>query len=302
MEYEARWLVTPYTRRYDSRTMHNTNSSLIPTRIGNRIFRWGERTFVMGILNVTPDSFSGDGLGINDEAAVAQASRMVAEGADIIDVGGESTRPGAPEVSAAEEIARVVPVIKRLKAEIDVPVSIDTYKSEVAVAAVRAGANLLNDVWGLKRDPGLATVAARHRLPIVLSSSQRDAPVSDIVPAVIADLRRAIAQAEAAGVPPENIIIDPGFGFGKTVEQNLELLRRLGELKILGKPILLGTSRKSTIGKVLGDVSTSERLFGTVATTAIGIVNSADIVRVHDVKENAQAARMADAVARGFNV
>jgi dihydropteroate synthase len=282
--------------------MHNTNSSLIPTRIGNRIFRWGERTFVMGILNVTPDSFSGDGLGINDEAAVAQASRMVAEGADIIDVGGESTRPGAPEVSAAEEIARVVPVIKRLKAEIDVPVSIDTYKSEVAVAAVRAGANLLNDVWGLKRDPGLATVAARHRLPIVLSSSQRDAPVSDIVPAVIADLRRAIAQAEAAGVPPENIIIDPGFGFGKTVEQNLELLRRLGELKILGKPILLGTSRKSTIGKVLGDVSTSERLFGTVATTAIGIVNSADIVRVHDVKENAQAARMADAVARGFNV
>jgi dihydropteroate synthase len=302
LEYEARWLVTPYTRRYDSRTMHNTNSSLIPTRIGNRIFRWGERTFVMGILNVTPDSFSGDGLGINDEAAVAQASRMVAEGADIIDVGGESTRPGAPEVSAAEEIARVVPVIKRLKAEIDVPVSIDTYKSEVAVAAVRAGANLLNDVWGLKRDPGLATVAARHRLPIVLSSSQRDAPVSDIVPAVIADLRRAIAQAEAAGVPPENIIIDPGFGFGKTVEQNLELLRRLGELKILGKPILLGTSRKSTIGKVLGDVSTSERLFGTVATTAIGIVNSADIVRVHDVKENAQAARMADAVARGFNV
>jgi dihydropteroate synthase len=281
--------------------MGNPTSSLIPTRIGNRVFRWGERTFVMGILNVTPDSFSGDGLGLDVEAAVAQARRMVAEGADIIDVGGESTRPGAPEVSAAEEIARVVPVIERLKVEVDVPISIDTYKSAVAEVAAKAGASLLNDVWGLKRDPGLAAVAAKYRLPIMLSSSQRDATVSDIMSAVIDDLQRAIGQAVAAGVPPENIIVDPGFGFGKTVEQNLEVLRRLGELKILGKPILLGTSRKSTIGKVLGDAPASDRLFGTVATTAIGIMNGADIVRVHDVKENVQTARMGDAIARGFH-
>ncbi|MEL7562918.1 dihydropteroate synthase [Dehalogenimonas sp. 4OHTPN] len=273
-----------------------------PTRIGRRTFHWGRRTFIMGILNVTPDSFSGDGLGGDVEAAIAQAERMAAEGADIIDVGGESTRPGAPEVSAEEEIRRVVPVIERLKAAIDLPVSIDSYKAEVAEAAVRAGASLLNDVWALKRDARLAGVAARYGLPVVLSSSQRDAPVADIMPAVIDSLRWAIGRAAAAGVAPENIIVDPGFGFGKTVEQNVEVLRRLGELRVLGKPILLGTSRKSTIGKVLGDAPPPERLFGTVATTAIGIMNGADIVRVHDVKENAQAARMADAVVRGVTV
>jgi dihydropteroate synthase len=279
--------------------MNGEIAALKPTRIGNTVFRWGERTFIMGILNVTPDSFSGDGLGHDVEAAVQQAKHMVAEGADIIDVGGESTRPGAPEVSVEEEIARVVPVIKRLKAEIDVPISIDSYKAEVAEAAVKAGAALLNDVWGLKRDPRLAEIAAKYHLPIVLTSTQRDAPAPDILLAVIDDLRRAIEQAVKAGVPPENIIVDPGFGFGKTAGQNLEILRRLGELKALGKPILLGTSRKSTIGKVLGDIPATERLFGTIATTAIGIMNGADIVRVHDAKANAQAARMSDAVARG---
>lgn len=273
-----------------------------PTRIGSRTFHWGRRTFVMGILNVTPDSFSGDGLGGDIEAAAAQARSMIAEGADIIDVGGESTRPGAPEVTAAEEISRVVPVIERLKAAVDVPVSIDTYKAEVAEAAVKAGACLLNDVWGLKRDARLADIAARCRLPIVISSSQREAPVADIMPAVIDSLRWAIGRAAEAGVAGENIIVDPGFGFGKTVAQNIEVLRQLGELKSLGKPMLLGTSRKSTIGKVLGDISPSERLYGTIATTAIGIMNGADIIRVHDVKENAQAARMTDAVARGVTV
>ncbi len=253
----------------------------------------------MGIINVTPDSFSGDGLGCDVEAAVEQAKRMAAEGADIIDVGGESTRPGAPEVSTAEEISRVVPVIERLKAEIDLPISIDSYKAEVAEAAVKAGASLLNDVWGLKRDLKLAQVAARYKLPIILTSSQRDAPVENLIPAVLDSLHWAIDRAVEAGIPPENIIVDPGFGFGKTVAQNLEVLRRLGELRILGKPILLGTSRKSTIGKVLGDVPAADRLFGTVATTAIGIMNGADIIRVHDVKENAQAARMVDAVIRG---
>ncbi|WP_144437063.1 dihydropteroate synthase [Dehalogenimonas alkenigignens] len=273
-----------------------------PTRIGSRTFRWGRRTYVMGILNVTPDSFSGDGLGGDIGAAIAQAERMAAEGADIIDVGGESTRPGAPEVSAAEEISRVVPVIERLKAAIDLPVSIDSYKAEVAEAAVTAGASLLNDVWGLKRDARLADVAARRGLPIVISSSQRDAPAADIMTAVLDSLRWAIGRAAEAGVARENIILDPGFGFGKTVEQNVEALRRLDELRAFGRPVLLGTSRKSTIGKVLGDAPPQERLFGTVATTAIGIMNGADIVRVHDVKENVQAARMADAVARGVTV
>jgi dihydropteroate synthase len=271
------------------------------TTIGGCVFKWGTRTFIMGILNVTPDSFSGDGVGGDIEAAVEQAKRMVAEGADIIDVGGESTRPGAPEISAADEISRVVPVIERLKAEINVPISIDTYKAAVAEAAVKAGASLLNDVWGLKRDPGLAEVAAERRLPIVLTASQRGMPAPEIIPAIIDRLRWAIERAGEAGVPPQNIIVDPGFGFGKTVEQNLELLRRLGDLKFLGKPILLGTSRKSTIGKVLGDLPPADRLFGTVATTAIGILNGADIIRVHDIRENSQAARVADAIARGYD-
>ena len=271
------------------------------TRIGNRIFHWGERTFIMGILNMTPDSFSGDGVYFDTEAAVKKAREMVAEGADIIDVGGESTRPGAVEITSEEEIARVIPIIQRLSTEIDVPVSIDTFKAEVAEAAVKAGASMLNDVWGLKRDPRLASVAARYNLPIVLTSSQRDEPAKDIIPAIIADLGRAIDVATKAKVPPRNIIVDPGFGFGKTVSQNLEILGRLDEFKILGKPILLGTSRKSTIGKVLGDVPAAERLFGTAATNAIGIMNGADIIRVHDVKENAQAAKMTDAVIRGFD-
>ena len=255
----------------------------------------------MGILNLTPDSFSGDGLNFDTETAVDRAKQMIAEGADIIDVGGESTRPGAPQIPPDMEIARVIPVIQRLSAEIDVPISIDSYKSEVAEAAIKAGATLLNDVWGLKRDPRLASIAACNNIPIILASSQRDEPARDIISAVIADLHRAIAVATAAGIPPRNILVDPGFGFGKMVSQNLEILRRLEELKILGKPILLGMSRKSTIGKVLGDVPPDERLFGTVATTVIGIMNGADIIRVHDVKENAQAAKMTDAIVRAFN-
>jgi dihydropteroate synthase len=281
--------------------MYRHEKILEITQIDNRVFHWGERTFIMGILNVTPDSFSGDGLYLDTEAAVAQAKRMVSEGADIIDIGGESTRPGAPEITAEEEISRVIPVIQRLRTEIDVPVSIDSYKSDVAREAVKAGASMLNDVWALKRDPGLAALAASNNLPIILTSSQRDEPANNIISAIIADLHRAIGMAIAAGVPPGNIIIDPGFGFGKTVAQNLELLRRLDEIEILGKPILLGTSRKSTIGRVLGDCPPDERLFGTLATTVIGIMNGADIVRVHDVKENTQAAKMTDAVLRGFN-
>ncbi|QNT75437.1 dihydropteroate synthase [Dehalogenimonas etheniformans] len=268
------------------------------TRISNSDFQWGNRTFIIGILNVTPDSFSGDGVGADIDAAIARAKQLVMEGADIIDVGGESTRPGAPEVTSGEEITRVVPVIRKLASEIEVPISVDTYKSEVADAAVRAGASMINSVYGLKRDPKLAEVASRLNVPIILTSSQRDNPATDIIKAILADLGSAVSEAESAGIKRENIIVDPGFGFGKTVVQNLELLKRLDEFRCLGKPILLGTSRKSTIGKILGDVPLDQRLFGTVATTVISIMNGADIVRVHDVKENVQAARMTDAVIR----
>ncbi|XUX00362.1 MAG: dihydropteroate synthase [Dehalogenimonas sp.] len=278
--------------------MSNKDGTPSATRIGNRDFQWGNRTFIMGILNVTTDSFSGDGVGADIDAAIARAKQLVLEGADIIDVGGESTRPGAPEVTSEEEIARVAPVIRKLASEIEVPISVDTFKSEVADAAVRVGASMINSVYGLKRDPRLAEVASRLNVPIILTSSQRDNPATDIIKAVLADLGSAGSEAESAGIKRENIIIDPGFGFGKTVVQNLELLKRLDEFRCLGKPILLGTSRKSTIGKILGDVPPDQRLFGTVATTVIGIMNGADIVRVHDVKENVQAARMTDAVIR----
>lgn len=281
--------------------MDNIKRNLKPTFIGQKTFHWGTQTFIMGILNVTPDSFSGDGVGRDIGAAVNQALQMAAEGADIIDIGGESTRPGAAEVTADEEIRRVIPVIERIKSELGIIVSVDTYKAEVAEAAVKAGADLLNDVWGLKRDIRMAEVAARSGIPIILTSSQRDRPVTRIMPAIFESLNMAVNQAESVGIPPENILIDPGFGFGKTVSQNLELLRRLNELKEMGKPILFGASRKSTIGKVLGDAPVEERLMGTAAANAIAIFNGADILRVHDVDATAQLARMSDAVARGWH-
>lgn len=274
-------------------------NSLPVTRCGNTEFRWGEKTYVMGICNLSPDSFSGDGLGDNIEAAVAQAKRMVAEGADIIDVGGESTRPGTepnPDVSA--ELALVVPAIRALAAELSVPISIDTYKSAVAVEALKAGASIINDIWGLKFDPSLAKVAAEFNVPIILMANERDAPPkAGILAKVMADLQRGIDIAEAAGVKPENIIVDPGCGFGKTLEQNLELVNRLGELRRLGKPVLLGTSRKSMIGMVL-DLPADRRLEGNLAITAIGIANGADIVRVHDVRETVLVCKMSDAIVR----
>jgi dihydropteroate synthase len=267
------------------------------TRCGKTTFRWGERTYVMGIINVSPDSFSGDGLSTVN-AAVAQAQRFVAEGADILDIGGESTRPNSATISIDEELRRVIPVLERLKGNIELPLSVDTYKFEVAVNALDAGAEMLNDIWGLKQEPRLARLAAERGVPVILMSNQRDKPVEDIVPDVISDLKRAIDLSLDAGVPWENIIIDPGVGFGKTLNQNLELVRRLDELKVLGRPILLGTSRKSMIGLVL-DLPAEERLEGTAATVAIGISKGADIVRVHDVRQMARVARMSDAVVRG---
>jgi dihydropteroate synthase len=267
------------------------------TRCGNMEFRWGERTYVMGIVNVDPDSFSGDGLRDADDA-IAQAKRFVAEGADIIDVGGESTRPNAQPLSAEEELRRVMPVIKRLAAELKVPVSIDTYKSEVAWQAVAAGARMINDVWELKRDPKLARVAAEAGVPLIISQNQRDSKFHDFFPELIASLKKSMKIALDAGVDWNNIIIDPGVGFGKTVEQNVEIVRRLAELKILGRPILLGTSRKSFIGHVL-DLPVDQRLEGTAATVAIGIANGAEMVRVHDVAQMVRVVKMSDAIVRG---
>ena len=251
----------------------------------------------MGIINVSPDSFSGDGLASTD-AAVAQAQRFVDEGVDILDVGGESTRPNSAPITVDEELRRVIPVLERLSGKVKVPLSVDTCKFEVARRALYAGAEMLNDIWGLKHEPRLAKLAAEQGLPIILMSNQRDKPQRNIVPAVLSDLKRAIDLALDAGVPWKNIIVDPGIGFGKTLEQNLELVRRLDELKVLGRPILLGTSRKSMIGLVL-DLPPEQRLEGTAASIAIGIARGADMVRVHDVKEMMRVCRMSDAIIRG---
>ncbi len=267
------------------------------TRIGGREFRWGQRTFVMGIINVTPDSFSGDGLALDVGAAVAQAQQMEAAGADILDIGGESTRPGSTPLPADEELRRVLPVVERVVASVKVPVSIDTYKAEVARRAVSAGAALINDVWGLKRDPALAGAAAEMGVPLVVMHHQRGTCYVDLVAEVLASLRWSLKRAEEAGVPPENLIVDPGIGFGKTLEHNLELMRRLGELRTLGRPVLLGTSRKSMIGLVLG-LPPEQRVEGTAATVALGIAAGADIIRVHDVASMVRVCRMTDAIVR----
>ena len=274
---------------------------ITPTYCGNTEFRWGERTYVMGICNLSADSFSGDGLGDDMEAAVAQAQRFVEDGADIIDVGGESTRPGTEPLSADsidKEMKLVIPVIERLTKVISVPISVDTYKSAVAREAVKAGASVINDIWGLKRDQAIADVAAEAGVPLILMSNQRDAPPEDnIMAKVITDLDEGIKIAVKAGVSRENIIVDPGVGFGKTLEQNLEIVNRLAELKCLDRPILLGTSRKSMIGLVL-DLPADQRMEGTAATVAIGITNGADMVRVHDVKQMVRVCRMSDVIIR----
>lgn len=273
-------------------------SDLGVTHCGGREFRWGQRTYIMGIINVTPDSFSGDGLGRDIEAAVAQGKRFAAEGADILDIGGESTRPNAAPVSDDEELRRVIPVIERLVAEVSLPVSIDTYKVDVARRALSARAAMINDIWGLQRDPRLAELAAEWKAPLILMSNQRGGDCRDIIPEVISALRASVNLARERGVPWENIIVDPGVGFGKTLEQNLEIVCRLDELKCLERPILIGTSRKSMIGLVL-DLPPDQRIEGTAATVAISVARGADIVRVHDVGQMAHVCRMSDAIIRG---
>ena len=260
-------------------------------------FEWGRRTFVMGIVNVTPDSFSGDGLKGRGADAVAQALRMQAEGADVVDIGGQSTRPGHVEISVEEEITRVIGVVRETVAAVEIPVSIDAYRYEVVAAAIDAGATMINDVWALRREPRLAEVAAASGAWLVLMHNQDGTEYNEVVGDVIESLRASVRMAEAAGVARERLIVDPGIGFGKTPAQNLEILRRLRELMVLGLPILLGTSRKSTIGKVL-DLPVEERVEGTAATVALGVGAGIDMIRVHDVREMVRVARMADAIVR----
>lgn len=276
-----------------------------PLTLRGQTFRWSTRTFLMGIVNVTPDSFSGDGLWQSGDAAagridaaVEQALRMAQEGADILDVGGESSRPGHQPVEAAEELRRVVPVIGALRAALpEMPISIDTVKRAVAEAALDAGADMINDVWGVGPEVDLARCAAERAVPYVLMHNRAEPRYRNLMAEIVAELHSAVERAIGLGVDPGRIIVDPGVGFGKTPQQNLHLLAHLHDLRLLGLPILLGTSRKSTIGKVL-DLPAGERLEGTLATTALAVSRGVDIIRVHDVAANRRAARMADAICR----
>ncbi|RJQ14388.1 MAG: dihydropteroate synthase [Nitrospiraceae bacterium] len=269
-------------------------------------FDFSQRTYVMGILNVTPDSFSDGGKFFSKDHAVKQALGMEEEGADIIDIGGESTRPGAEKISVKEEIKRIVPVIGALATKTNIPISVDTYKSEVAKAALSAGASMVNDISGLRFDKKMSRVVAENRVPVVIMhikgtprNMQKAPAYTALVPEIMDYLREGIELARNAGVPDDKIIIDPGIGFGKTVGHNLELIKRLNEFAGFEKPVLLGPSRKSFIGKILGDLPVEERLEGTAAAIAVGIFNGANIIRVHDVKEMAQVAKVADAIRRG---
>lgn len=279
-------------------------AALGSTLIGGRPFAWGERTYVMGIVNVTPDSFSGDGLVAARPAdpvvgAVELATRMAAKGADLLDVGGESTRPGHASVDEAEELRRVVPVVAAIHAaQPDLPISVDTTKPAVAAAALEAGAALINDVWGVADDDALARLAAERGVPIVLMHNRLEPTYRDLMTEIVADLEAALERALRAGCSWESLLVDPGFGFGKTADHNLVLLRELDRLRVLHRPILLGTSRKSTLGRVL-DLPPEQRLEATLVTTALGIAAGVDIVRVHDVEANVRAARMADVIVRG---
>jgi dihydropteroate synthase len=293
-------------------------------QIGNHTFRWGSRTYVMGILNITPDSFSGDGLipplpegegrGEGAKRALAQAKDFLSNGADLLDIGGESTRPGSQPVKTDEELERVIPVIEAIKQEFpDALISIDTYKAKVAEQAFKAGAQILNDVWGLRADPQLASVVAAFRVPVILMHNRSNpasvevreqlgnAYIGSNYENLIEDVKRellvSVELAKKAGIEDSHIILDPGIGFGKTREHNLELINRLDNIRGLGFPILLGTSRKSFIGFTL-DLPPDQRVEGTAATIAVGITRGADIIRVHDVREMARVAKMTDAITR----
>ena len=262
--------------------------------IGNKKFST-DKTYIMGILNVTPDSFSDGGKYNSEEKAIIHVLDMIEDGASIIDVGGESTRPGYTMISDEEEIYRVCPVIEKIKKETDIPVSLDTYKSKVAAAGIAAGADLINDIWGLKYDPHMAGVISDSKLPCCLMHNRNNTDYNDFLTDYITDMKESVKIAEKAGINPENIILDPGVGFGKTLEHNLLVLKHLEDFTRLGYPVLLGTSRKSVIGLTL-DLPKEERVEGTIATSVIGTINRCMFLRVHDVKENYRAVKMTEAI------
>jgi dihydropteroate synthase len=270
-------------------------------RLPSRAIVLGERTLLMGVVNVTPDSFSGDGLHLDAKAATARALEMERDGADIIDIGGESTRPGAEWLAVDEELRRVIPVLKMLHGRLKIPISVDTNKSEIAEAAAEAGAEIINDVTALRRDPRIAEVARRHKLPLILMHmrgeprTMQTAPFArDVMRDAIQSLKKAAALAARCGIPKSQLVLDPGIGFGKSFAQNYELIARLPELARLGFPILAGPSRKGFIGRTLGGIPEKERAFGTAAAVTACILHGAHIVRVHDVRDMAQVARVAD--------
>ncbi|MCI8286613.1 MAG: dihydropteroate synthase [Lachnospiraceae bacterium] len=266
--------------------------------IGKKEFQTPGHTYVMGILNITPDSFSDGGKWNDRDRALRHVEEMIEAGADLIDIGGESTRPGYTLLPVEEEIERVVPVIKAVKAAFDVPVSLDTYKPEVALAGISAGADMMNDIWGLKYDSRMGKIIAGSGLPCCLMHNRREAKYEDFLPEVLSDLKETLTLAEEAGISGEKIILDPGVGFGKTYEQNLEVIRGLGELRQLNCPLLLGCSRKSVIGLTL-DLPVEQRLEGTLVTTVMAVLSGCMFVRVHDVKENVRAIKMAEAILHG---
>ena len=258
----------------------------------------GRKTLIMGILNMTPDSFSDGGDFLSVEKAMDHARQMILDGADILDIGGESSRPGHTRITAEEELERVIPIIRRIREESDILISLDTIRSSVAEEGILAGANIINDIWGLQLDTDMAKVAKKYDAPVnVMHNQEGTAYPEDMVQTMVAFFRESIGIAKENGLRKDLLILDPGFGFGKTSDQNLALLSRIHELRVLDYPILLGTSRKSMIGKVL-DLPPKERMEGTLATTVLGIVQGVDIVRVHDVRENVRAAAMTDAVVR----
>lgn len=290
-----------------SALIHSIKSFPPPLKTKKTTLEFGKRSFVMGILNVTPNSFSEKGAHFDADTAVRRGMEMADEGADIIDVGGESTRPGAEPVSTEDELNRIIPVIERLATRVNIPISIDTYKAEVAKKALEAGADIVNDISGLRFDPAMAGIVADHNAAVIImhiKGTPRDMQVSptyqSLIQEVIGYLEESIRMAEAAGVAPDKIVVDPGIGFGKTLGHNLTIMKNLEAFKALGKPILLGTSRKSFIGKITG-TEVDERVIGTAATVAIGVLKGANIVRVHDVKEGLQAVRMADAIKKANN-
>lgn len=264
-------------------------------KIGKRDFLIGDHTYIMGILNVTPDSFSDGGNYNQIDTALFHVEEMIRDGADIIDIGGESTRPGYVQISVEEEIERVAPVIEQIRNRFDVPISLDTYKAEVAEAGIKAGADLINDIWGLKGDDRMAEIIAKAGVPCCLMHNRKEAVYQDYIQDVLSDLEESMELARKAGIERDKIILDPGIGFAKTYKQNLVLLQQLETLHSFGCPILLGTSRKSIIGLTL-DVPASERVIGTTATTVMGAMKGCSFVRVHDIKENVQAIKMTEAI------